>query len=525
MAILSGLLVLLLWGADGQSGADTPPVADTPADVSATADGTPVPAEPPASSEVTAKPAPGDATEEKPGVLRHVRPPRLEVPLQPRGRSDGFGFGSYGRVTFGTNRDGEPLYPVNITAHGPRLEEATYVELDLYYKLRPMRGLRSKMVATLALNDSLFHYDGAWESGLAVRNLYIEMTPLMLPGVSFWAGSRMYRGDDIYLLDYWPLDNLNTLGAGVWYDRQPLRGGIHLGINRVLGPYQYQEEAVNTVTVGESTIATLNRQRLIASAKLEYWKQVNDTLGFKVKGYGEFHQLPQGTYNALGEPEERIDLPAESGFVAGLQGGLWGFSPHSFVNVFARYASGIAAYGEFSQPLGLGWQPDLGRDYSAAGARDFVLAAVGNYVLPGRLGVQLGAYWRTFEDADGMDHDWDDGNELVVALRPMLLVPEWFGRQFALAAELSYQRTERAGLHPETDLPAHPEVWKFSVLPTWISGPDTYSRPAIRLIYTLALPNEDARLWYHQLDYRRTRSVEHFVGISAEWWFNSSTYQ
>jgi maltoporin len=208
--------------------------------------------------------------------------------------------------------------------------------------------------------------------------------------------------------------------------------------------------------VGESTIATLNRQRMIASAKLEYWKQVNDTLGFKVKGYGEFHQLPQGTYNALGEPEERIDLPAESGFVAGLQGGLWGFSPYSFVNVFARYASGIAAYGEFSQPLGLGWMPDLSRDYSAAGARDFVLAAVGNYVIPGRLGVQLGAYWRTFEDADGQGHDWDDGNELVVALRPMLLVPEWFGRQFALAGEVSYQRTERAGLHPETDLPAPP---------------------------------------------------------------------
>jgi len=528
MAILSGLLLLFLWGADGQPGADTPP-GDPPAVTDAagvTADATPSGTTESAGTAAEVAPAKQDPPPaEKDGALRHVRPPRLVVPLLPRERGDGFGFGSYGRVTFGTNRDGEPVYPVNIAAHGPRLEESTYVELDLYYKLRPMRGLRSKMVATLALNDSLFHYDGTWDSGLAVRNLYLEMTPVAIPGLSFWAGSRMYRGDDIYLLDYWPLDNLNTLGAGVWWDRQPLRGGIHVGINRVLGPYQYQEEAVNTVTVGESTIATLNRQRLIASAKLEYWKQVNDTLGFKVKGYGEFHRLPQGTYNALGEPEERIDLPAEGGFVAGLQGGLWGFSPHSFVNVFARYASGIAAYGEFSQPLGLGWQPDLGRDYSAAGARDFVLAAVGNYVLPGRLGVQFGAYWRTFEDADGLDHDWDDGNELVVALRPMLFVPELVGRQIALAAELSWQRTERAGLHPETDMPAHPSVWKISILPTWISGPDTYSRPAVRLFYTIALPNEDARLWYHQLDYRRTRSVEHFVGISAEWWFNSSTYQ
>ena len=28
--------------------------------------------------------------------------------------------------------------------------------------------------------------------------------------MGIWAGSRMYRGDDIYLLDFWPLDNLNT---------------------------------------------------------------------------------------------------------------------------------------------------------------------------------------------------------------------------------------------------------------------------------------------------------------------------
>ncbi len=437
----------------------------------------------------------------------------------------GFGFGSYGRVSFGTNRDGEPVYPVNIVAFGPRLEESTYVELDFYYRLRPMPGLRSKMVATLALNDSLFHYDGAWQSGLAVRNLYLEMTPCKLPGISFWAGSRMYRGDDIYLLDFWPLDNLNTLGAGIWYDRKPLRGGVHVGTNRIMGPYQYQEAVVDTPFVGQHMVPTLNRQRFIASGKLEFWQQLENSIGYKIKGYSEFHQLPSGTYNALGEPEERIDLPSETGMVAGLQLGLWGFAPNSFVNVFARYATGIAAYGEFSQPLGLGYMPDLAPDYSAESARDFTLAMVGNYVIPGRFGLQVGAYWRSFKDADGLKHDWDDGTELVVAARPMLWIPELLGRQIALGAEVSYQRTERAGLHPETDMPAHPSVWKFSFLPTWIAGPDTYSRPVVRLFYTIALPNEDARLWYHRMDYRRTRSIEHFVGISAEWWFNSSTYQ
>ena len=27
----------------------------------------------------------------------------------------------------------------------------------------------------------------------------------------------MYRGDDVYLFDFWPLDNLNTVGGGAMY--------------------------------------------------------------------------------------------------------------------------------------------------------------------------------------------------------------------------------------------------------------------------------------------------------------------
>ncbi|MBU1238799.1 carbohydrate porin [Myxococcota bacterium] len=436
-----------------------------------------------------------------------------------------FGFGSYGRVNLGTNMDGEPIYPVNITAHGPRLEESTYVELDLYYLFKPYMGVKTKTVATLALSDSLFHYNGEWTTSMAIRNLYLEFSQESLKGFSFWVGSRMYRGDDIYLLDYWPLDNLNTLGAGIWYDVKPIRAGLHIGTNRVLGPYQYQEATVATPFVGSQTIPTLNRQRNIASFKLEYWKQLPDSIGFKVKGYGEFHSLPSGTYNALGEPEEQIQLPSETGVVAGLQVGLWNFAPKSFINLFVRYGQGIGAYGEFSQPQGIGYSQDLDTSYSVTSARDLVIALSGNYLIPKRFGVMFGAYYRKFTDADGLSYDWDDGYEIVAAVRPHLWIPEILGDNVALAAELSYQSTERSGLHPESQTAIHPSVWKFSFIPTWIAGTNTYSRPAVRLVYTMAKPNEDARLWYNQHDYRRVRQVEHFVGIQAEWWFNSSTYQ
>ena len=45
-----------------------------------------------------------------------------------------------------------------------------------------------------------------------MRNLYAQGT---YDNITMWAGSRMYRGDDIYLLNWWPLDNQNTVGGGI----------------------------------------------------------------------------------------------------------------------------------------------------------------------------------------------------------------------------------------------------------------------------------------------------------------------
>ncbi len=44
----------------------------------------------------------------------------------------------------------------------------------------------------------------------------------------------MYRGDDIYLLDFWPLDNLNTLGGGLAYTfLDDLDVKLHAGVNQL----------------------------------------------------------------------------------------------------------------------------------------------------------------------------------------------------------------------------------------------------------------------------------------------------
>ena len=150
---------------------------------------------------------------------------------------DRFRFGSYGRVQ--PSMDPEHLSTgrqVSIVSPKPRVDEGTYVEITLgYTPYRDENGTEVEVVTTLALDGAkLFHYDGNWDASLAIRNLYVEARNLWLDGLTVWAGSRMYRGDDIYLLDFWPLDNLNTYGGGIgWHGKPRTNIDLHFGTNRL----------------------------------------------------------------------------------------------------------------------------------------------------------------------------------------------------------------------------------------------------------------------------------------------------
>ena len=129
----------------------------------------------------------------------------------------GFVFGSYGRVQPATDlRGGSPKW-VNIVGHGSRLEQDSYVELDFAYLLPKIgdNGPLFDFVSTLAFSESLFHDNGKWIALNTVRNLFFRAENVFWKPLGFWVGSRMYRGDDIYLLDFWPLDDDNIMGPVV----------------------------------------------------------------------------------------------------------------------------------------------------------------------------------------------------------------------------------------------------------------------------------------------------------------------
>ena len=433
----------------------------------------------------------------------------------------GFHFGSYGRTRVATDlRGGGPQYS-NIVAYGSRLDAAPYLELELRetsYPSEANKDLRVRVVSTLAFAGDPFHYTGQWESHIALRNLFVDVQGVGTKGLTLWTGARMYRGDDIYLLDFWPLDNLNTVGGGAILDvGTGTRIQAHVGTNRLLdSDFQYQARLVPSRDgFGADLAVTLDRPRTIASAKVtQFFNGFNASSGMKASLYAEGHFLPSGTRELSSNTiRPSDDLPSDSGFVVGGQFTGYGFGERAgHAHLFVRYARGVAAYGELASPTLL----DADRK---AKASEFLVALAGNYET-GPFGVMWGAYARLFDasmGADFSDQKYWEGN---IVARPQVYFTEHFG----FGTELSYQFRNRKVLNDDGTHDV-PSVFRISALPIISpAGWGGYNRPIIYGVYTASLRNSAAKNSYPVEDPRSQRSTEHYLGLQAEWWFNSSSY-
>jgi maltoporin len=434
-------------------------------------------------------------------------------PPPPVQEQTGFDFGSYGRVGVGMDGLGHEGFATNVVSHGSRLEEAPYLELDFFYSRTvggdPRKRWRVVLVPAFAGGD-LFHYSGDFTSHIALRNAYAETQNVGLMGLRLWAGSRMYRGDDIYLLDYWPLDNLNTVGAGASYEYRKFTAALQVGLNRLDDLFQYERLDVPPRGLGPAGSSTvLDRPRFVTSLKLT--QQFGSMPGAKVSLYGEFHALPNGEYTNPTTMQKQA-LPSDIGWVAGAQVGGW-LRPFVFVNLWLRIAGGLAAYGELTVPTHL----DPTRQVS--NAREVVGALSANWESRW-VGVMLGAYVRRFNDASSSDYNPASYTEGILAVRPHI----YWGDYFHTAVELSYQSRKADGVDFVANRVLTPQVFRLSVLPLVAPlGRGTYSRPQIYLVYTLSVVNEDARIaQYDPTDFRYSQGIAHYIGTGVEWWFNSS---
>lgn len=445
-----------------------------------------------------------------------------EPQLPPRHR---FVFGSYGRVVAATNLDGGLGRSTNIIGHGPRVDEETYAELELRREDRLAAGVHSHVVATLAISGPLFHLDGDFADQLAIRNLYAEIDGAMLPGLSIWAGSRMVRGDDIYLLDWWPLDNLNIIGGGAGYRFERLLAfRLHVGIGRPNDPFYSQtRDVVARQGFEPASVSLLDRPRVVTALRAEATPLHTDALGLKFVLYGEAHTVGSGERRL--ENGDTEGLPRDGGYLIGAQVGLWHNRPatagptgphteRSFVNLFARHARGLAAYGTFDGPA------DLGSATSSGDAQETLVALSANYER-GIFGVQLGAYYRWFRDDRDASFAGGALQEGSINVRPQIFFNDYAG----LSVDASYQALALSSLDEVTGKARRGGIAKLGVIPfISLGGRGTYARPRLRVIYSASMRDADARALYPREDRRARQSTEHFLGIGAEWWFDSSSY-
>jgi hypothetical protein len=449
-------------------------------------------------------------------------------------RDAGFRFGSYGRVLAGSDLRGGKPEQVRVVAHGPRIVEPSYLELEFSYGFeKRVNGealgdddgyIVVRPVITLAFDDTLFHDTGEFDAQPALRNMFVDGR--IREDLSLWVGSRMYRGDDIYLFDYWPLDDINTVGGGIQYaprvhilgGEEKLEGAAHIGFNRLENDFQFQEIDVANPVQGATIVEQLNRQRTLASATIAYvGVPTGDGIGTKLKVHGEYHALPSGTRKRTDGTYE--DLPADKGLLIGAELGVFGFSSNqqhrNHLNVFTRYAKGLAAFDELAPPT------TFGSNLKTTNANEFTFGVSGNYDFA--LGnVMVGALSRRFIDADGNATDPDDGWEYAIDARPLVrVVPDFF-----VGADVSYQARFPKGLNPNTLRAEDPGLFQIAPMLVWSPmGPSAYDRPQIRIVYRAAHLNEAALDEYVVQDPRHSHEWVHFLGLQAEWWFNSSTYR
>jgi hypothetical protein len=452
-------------------------------------------------------------------------PPPPTFPAPPPIEGEGFRFGSYGRAIAGTDLRGGKPQSVNIVAHGPRTVEDSYLELELSYGF--VRSKRDDYVVlrpiiTLAFDGTLFHDTGEFDAHPALRNMFLDAR--LSRTVTAWVGSRMYRGDNIYLFDYWPLDDQNMVGGGAQLTQKIGEQNVAnlataVGFNRLNHPFQFQEISVPNPVQGATTVEQLNRQRVVGSVTASYTMlPVDDGLGAIAKVHTEIHQLPSGTRKRDDGTLEA--LPADTGFLIGAELGVFGLAPKDsgfrrHLNLFARYAKGLAAFDELAPPT------SFGRELETSNANELSFGVSANYDLEfGQL--MVGALSRRFIDADTSSTDADDGWEYAIAARPLArIVPDFY-----IGGDLSYQARFPRGLNDITLRAEDPA--EFTIAPMIVfspMGPSAYDRPQLRLVYRAAHLNDGARDLYVPDDPRHDHEWVHFLGLQAEWWFNSSTYR
>ncbi|PIB35225.1 hypothetical protein BFP72_07350 [Reichenbachiella sp. 5M10] len=445
----------------------------------------------------------------------------------------GFGFGSYGRIGVGwlptiQSSDGRRLNLNNMGSIGGRMEEQDYMELGVAFHIKPDNFPKDSTQITVQIRSSLYsnnlEYFGNSSTGdafssltLAFPEIFVEARDVLTKYLNVWVGSRLYRGPDVHMADYFYFNDHSGQGFGVEYK------GTRMSMNFVsstdttasVPPYFY-------LNIKSGTPSLELRQRLVTVVEqdIPLSKESFITL------IGEYHHMGDPSDKEInpGDSSALYSFPGEDGWVLGAKlqwNRIPGFSQGSFNHVALRYGHGIANGGDGGNSRTWNTFGAANLDtYSFANAYawhfvDHFLLNMGDRMSVNGYGLfnkSKGA-----ADTDGLA-DTYLGREVYNLKTEWALgvkVVNYITDQFHFQSELHH--AERR----DGDQPWY-AMTKLSLVPTLaVTGNrSVWARPHLRLVYSVARYNNAARdaAYSPYLALSGPERWGQYIGVKAEWW-------
>jgi maltoporin len=437
-----------------------------------------------------------------------------------------FSFGSYGRAGIGYGLGTEAAFPQSLNLNGMgsiggRFEENDYLELATALHFNPKTSETKTTVINVQARFAFYTTQGQLIGNVsnksiggittALPELFAEAKNINGSDWSVWMGARLFRGDDIHIIDHFYFDDHSGQGVGI--QRKNTKFSViftgSIDTTSTLPPNFYLNIVNGTPTLGL-------RNRYISV--LEHQIQVK-------KGYlklmGEFQRLPSGIAK---DATTQYSYPADYGFVLGAKynKSISTKLPGSFNAVSARYGTGIANGGDggSSRTYTTYGAPNLetnsfSKANSFAFTETFLLNLSKKYSLNG-----YAIYTKSRGASDSLNKAPDylgkqllfnRKQDIAFGARGTYYVNNWFH----LLHELDFA-WRKDGTQDFA------QMTKFTIAPTIVPGAkrEVWERPHFRFVYSVAYYNEFAAdsLYSPYLAQSGTKNWGQYVGVKMEYW-------
>jgi maltoporin len=437
-----------------------------------------------------------------------------------------FSFGTYGRAGIGYGLGTEAAFPQSLNLNGMgsiggRFEENDYLELATAMHFSPTNANKDITKINVQARFAFYTTQGQLIGNVsnksiggittAMPELFAEAKNIMGSDWSVWIGARLFRGDDIHIIDHFYFDDHSGQGFGIQHKKTKFSviftGSIDT--TSTLPPNFYLNIVNGTPTLGL-------RNKYISV--LEHEIQVKK--GY-VKLMGEFQRLPSGISK---DTDTQYSYPADYGFVLGAKynKSISTKLSGSFNAVSARLGTGIANGGDggSSRTYMTYGAPNLETNsfkkaYSIALTETFLLNLNEKYSLNG-----YAIYTKSRGASDSINK-----------------APDYLGKQMlfnrkqdiAFGARGTYYINNWLHLLHELDFAWRKDgtqdfaqMTKFTIAPTLVptAKRDVWERPHFRFVYSVAHYNQFAanNLYSPYLAQSGTKNWGQYVGVKMEWW-------